>query len=195
MAITEAKKILEEKQKELIKVQQLIEELKVQKEILEDGENINNNNGPITNDNIEINIGQRRSGRSNVNLDYRSMSGIRSRNNNTNNNNNTNPLDHIQQQLNSIKSEWVDLKALRDDAQKQVTAKERDLKNYATGRITEETEFRSFALDIAKPAINYFFKQMYTQITSKYLGMVSVQCNILIHYSLIMTIKLHYKSL
>ena len=122
MAITEAKKILEEKQKELIKVQTLIEELKLQKEILEDGENINNKNDPITNNNIEINIGQRRSGRSNVNLDYRSMSGIRSRNNNTNdnnnnnNNNNTNQLDHIQQELNSVKSEWVDLKALRDDA-------------------------------------------------------------------------------
>ena len=58
------------------------------------------------------------------------MSSIRSRNtntNNNNNNNNTNPLDHIQQQLNSIKSEWVDLKALRDDAQKQLTTKERDL--------------------------------------------------------------------
>ena len=184
VVITEAKKIFEEKQKELIKLQQLIEELKLQKEILEDGENINNKNGPITNDNIEINIGQRRSGRSNVNLDYRSMSGIRSRNNNTNdnnnnnnNNNNTNPLDHIQQELNSIKSEWVDLKALRDDAQKQVTAKERDLISYATGRVTEETEFRSFALDIAKPAINYFLKQM----NSDYLkilrdGLRAVQC-------------------
>ena len=53
----------------------------------------------------------------------------------------------------------MDLEALRDDAQKQVTAKERELKNYTTGRITEETEFRSFALDIAKPAINYFFKK------------------------------------
>ena len=183
VAITEAKKLLEEKAKRLTKVQLLIEVVKLQKKILEDRENINNNNIPSTNNNILSNMGQRRSGRSNVNLDYRSMSGIRSRNNNTNdnnnnnNNNNTNPLDHIQQQLNSIKSEWVDLKALRDDAQKQVTAKERDLINYTTGRITEETEFRSFALDIAKPAINYFLKQMNTDYL-KILrdGLRAVQC-------------------
>ena len=74
-------------------------------------------------------MGQRRSGRTNVNLDYRFISGIHSRNTNTNNNNTTNPFDYIQQQLKSINSEWGDLKALRDDAQKQVTAKERELKN------------------------------------------------------------------
>ena len=69
---------------------------------------------------------QRRSGRGNINLNYRTMSGIFNRNtntntnnnNNNNNNNNTNQLDRIQQQLNSVKIEWVHLKVLRDDAQK-----------------------------------------------------------------------------
>ena len=98
-------------------------------------------------------MGQRRSERSNINLDYRTMGGICSR---KTNNNNTNPLEHIKQQLNSVKIEWVDLKTLRDDAQKQVTAKGRESKHYTTGRITEEAEFRSFVLDIAKPSIKYF---------------------------------------
>ena len=47
-------------------------------------------------------MGQRRSERSNINLDYRTMGGIRSR---KTNNNNTNPLYHIQQQLYSVKTE------------------------------------------------------------------------------------------
>ena len=115
------------KKKKITKVQLLIEESKLHKKILEDGGKIKNS--PSINKNIESNMGQRRSGRTNVNLDYRSISGIRSRNNNTNNNNTTNPFDYIQQQLMSIKSEWGDLKTLRDDAQKQVTAKERELKN------------------------------------------------------------------
>ena len=103
-------------------------------------------------------MGQRRIGRSNINLDYLTMSGIRNRNTNTNNNNNhnTNSLDRIKQQLNSTNINWVDLKALGDNAQKQVTAKERELKHYTTRRIIEDAEFCSFALDIAKPAIMYF---------------------------------------
>ena len=126
VAITEAKKLLEEKAKRLTKVQLLIEELKLWKEIIEDEQNTNNNNVPNINNDIESNTGQRRSGRRNNNLDYRTISGIRNRNTNTNtntNNNNTNPLYHIQQQLYSVKTEWVDLKASCDDAQKQVIAK------------------------------------------------------------------------
>ena len=144
----------------MINIQLLIEELKLRKKLIEDGPNTNNSNGLNTNNNIEINIGQRRIGRSNINLDYRTMSGIRNRNTNTNNNNNhnTNSLDRIKQQLNSTNIEWVDLKALCDNARKEVTAKERELKHYTTGRIIEDAEFCSFALDIAKPAIKYIFK-------------------------------------
>ena len=105
-------------------------------------------------------MGQRRSERSSINLNCRTMNGIRNlnttTNTNTNNNNNTNSLDHTHQQLNSVKLEQVDLKALHDDAQKQVTAKEKELKYYTTGKITDEAEIRSFALDIAKPSIKYF---------------------------------------
>ena len=104
MAINEAKKLLEEKQKDFTKVQLLIEESKLHKEILEDGRKIKNS--PSINNNIESNMGQRRSGRTNVNLDYRFISGIHSRNTNANNNNTTNPFDYIQQQLKSINSEW-----------------------------------------------------------------------------------------
>ena len=47
VAITETKNLHEEKLKKVKRVQLLIEELKLQKEIIENGQNKNNNNGQI----------------------------------------------------------------------------------------------------------------------------------------------------